>query len=85
MLGPSSAIPKPLRLNKPLNLNKPLPIPRLSLDIEEAMVWNGESEQDETLKMKISPRNMMSVYKLVPYEDGHMSVHKTKQEVENLI
>lgn len=83
MLGPSSAIPKPLRLKKPLNLNKPLPIPRLSLDMQEAMVWGRGSEQAETLK--ISPRNMMSVYKLVPYEDGHMSVHKTKQEVENLI
>lgn len=82
-LGPSWAIPKPLRLNKPLNLNKPLPIPRLSLDIEEAIVWEGESERISP--RKVSPKNMMSVYKLVPYEDGHMSVHKTKQEVENLI
>lgn len=69
---PMSVIPKPL------NLNKPLPVPRVSWDIDEAHVAEEQDrETDDTTSS--SSANIMSVYQLVPYEDGHISVHRTKE------
>lgn len=76
ILGPASAVPKPL------NLNKPLPIPRVSLDLDEEDVQEQEMERNDP--RRTSPTNLLSVYKLVPHQDGHISVHKTK-EVDNMI
>ncbi|KAJ4391468.1 hypothetical protein N0V93_005085 [Gnomoniopsis smithogilvyi] len=75
ILNPASAVAKTL------NLNKPLPIPRPSLDMDEEDM--PEQEKERNGPRKTSPTNMLSVYKLVPYEDGHISVHKTK-EVDNM-
>lgn len=69
--GPLSAMPKPL------NLNKPLPIPRPSLDIDDAIVQDCKEKGKDT--RRTSSANIMSVYKLVPYEDGHISVLRTKE------
>ncbi|CAN8096919.1 unnamed protein product [Discula destructiva] len=60
----------------PLNLNKPLPrvrTPSELVSMEEGLDW----EEDDA--RRIMSANMLSIYKLIPHEDGHISVHKTKE------